>query len=206
MANLVLRAIASFFSLSLSAMTLQNAVFARSLSIGRLVSIVDSGTDTVIFGSLLVSVNTLSGALFFIANRYLLVLLPGEYIPYLRPLGIVICMGISYFAVFIVVVKFARYERLDECVATLPIAAFNVAVMSAILIAVVSSFSFLNMIAFCLGSSAGFMLAVLLVSEGHKKLQNSPIPPAFKGLPAALLFLAGMAMAVYGINGHTFSL
>jgi hypothetical protein len=43
------------------------------------------------------------------------------------------------------------------------------------------------------------------VTEGQRKLQNRSMPSAFKGLPATLLFLAGLSLAVFGLTGYTFS-
>ena len=63
----------------------------------------------------------------------------------------------------------------------------------------------LGTIGFAIGTSIGYVLAVFLVTEGQRKLQNDDMPAAFKGLPATLLYLAGLAFAVYGLTGYSFS-
>ncbi len=205
MIEYVFAVLASFFGLALSAATIQNTVFARSLGVSRMISLLDSTTNTVIFGVLLTIVNILSGCFYYLLGHLVLVLLPNAYMPYIRPIAMILCMGVAFLIVFVLSVKFAPYEHLENAVTALPPATFNCTIIGTILISAISQFSIGNVVAFALGSSAGFVLAVLIVTEGQRKLQNSDIPLAFKGLPAALLLLSGLALAVYALSGHTYS-
>ena len=60
----------------------------------------------------------------------------------------------------------------------------------------VSSFFFVT------GSALGYVLAVLVVTEGQRKLQNRNVPAPFKGLPVTLLYIGVLALAIYGFTGH----
>lgn len=204
MFSILLRDIGIFFSLALAAMTIQNAVFARALGVSRLISLIDETTDTIIFGVLLSIINVLSSIGYYLLNT--LWLRQQSYAVLVRPLAMVLCMSVAFFIVFVLTVKFAHYDYLAKAVAALPPATFNCTVIGTLLIATTSQYSLANMIAFGLGTSIGFVLAVLLVTEGQRKLSNRSMPTAFRGLPATLLFLAGLAMAVYGLSGHSFSL
>ena len=54
MSDFLLQALTTFFALSIAAVAIQNMVFARALSISRLLSLVDDTTSTGIFGGLLI--------------------------------------------------------------------------------------------------------------------------------------------------------
>ena len=59
-------------------------------------------------------------------------------------------------------------------------------------------------VCYSIGMGVGFVLSVLLVTEGQRKIQTSNTPVAFRGLPVTLLYIAGFALAVYGLLGYTF--
>ena len=203
MLDLVVRALVSFFTLALAAVTIQNAVLARALGVSRLLSLVDDTTDTLIFGILLTGVTVLSNILHFIADR--LWLRNFRYSDHVRPLVLVVCMSVAFFAVLMLAVKFAPYGYVEKAASVLPSATFNCLVIGTLLLTSTKGLSALAGIGFGIGSGVGYVLAVLLVTEGEKKLQNSEMPAAFKGLPATLLYLAGLALAVYGLTGYSFS-
>jgi Na+-translocating ferredoxin:NAD+ oxidoreductase RnfA subunit len=200
--DIILESVSAFFIVMLGALTLQNVVFARAFGVSRLMSLLDDTTDTVIFGALLSIVMTLGGVLFYFANRALRYSI--SYYSYIRPLVMVLCMGVAFFIVFVLTVKFAPYEYLAKAVSSLPVATFNCTVVGTLITSVSGAlnYSLASVIAFSLGSSVGFMLAVLLATEGQRRLQNRDMPSAFKGLPATLLFLGGLALAVYGLAGY----
>ena len=205
MINDIIEVVLSFLILTITAMTIQNAVLSRALGVERLISLIDDTTNTIVFGVLLTIVTMMSSVFYYLLNMFLLSDL--SYRNYLKPLAMVLCMGVAFMIVFMLTVKFAPYEHLAKAVSALPVAAFNCTVIGTLLIAfsATRNYSISSTIAYGLGSSIGFMLAVLLVTEGQRKLQNRSVPSAFKGLPATLLFLAGLSMAIYGLTGHTFS-
>lgn len=203
MINVVLREIGLFFLIALSAMTIQNSVLARALGVSRLISLVDETTDTIIFGILLAVINVLSGILYYFVNTLWLRQQP--FAPLARPLVMILCMSVVFFLIFVLTVKFIQFNYLTKAVAALPPATFNCTVIGTLLISTTSQFSLASTVAFGLGTSVGFVLVVLLVTEGQRRIQGRATPAAFKGLPATLLFLAGLAMAVYGLSGHSYS-
>jgi Na+-translocating ferredoxin:NAD+ oxidoreductase RnfA subunit len=205
MMDSLIGALAAFFSLAIIAISIENSVLTRALEISRLISLVDETTNTFIFGILLTTVSTLSSIFYFLFNTYVFYNWPLRI--YLRPLAMVICMSMAFFLLFIFVVKFAPYEYLSKSVTALPVATFNCTVIGSLVVSSSSTlgYTLLDSIAYGIGSSIGFVLAVLLVTEGQRWLKSRSIPPAFKGLTATLLFLAGQALAIYGLAGRTVS-
>lgn len=196
--------IGTYFILIVTAITVQNAVLARGLGISRLISLVDDTTDTVVFSVLLTATTTISGVLFYLLHTNVIRGRSDE--DYIRPLAVVLCMSVAFLIVFILSVKLMPYKLVGKAAEAMPIATFNCMVFGTVVLSLSSSLDLIETIIFSVGSSIGFTLAVLLVTEGQRKLQNRDIPTAFKGLPATLLYLAGLSAAVYGLTGYTFSL
>lgn len=191
----------AFFMFALLAFSVQNAVFARSLAISRLISLVDDTTDTALFGALLTVVTVANSAGCYLIQRYLL---DGfKYAEYVRPLAFVLCAAVIFFIVVLLSMAFTPTNALRKIVRVLPLASFNILVIGTALLCFTRELSLIESLGFALGSSVGFIVAVLLVTEVQRKLQNRSIPAAFKGLPATLLFLSALALAVYGFTGFS---
>ena len=84
-------------------------------------------------------------------------------------------------------------------------ATFNSAVLGPMLLTATSRFTFVETMGFALGSGLGYGLAVMLLTEGQRKLNNRNVPVAFRGLPINLLYIGILALAIYGITGHRLS-
>ena len=61
-------------------------------------------------------------------------------------------------------------------------------------------------IIFGLGSSIGYFIAMMLISEADKKICHERVPQAFKGLPITLIYISVLALSVYGLTGHGLAL
>ena len=53
-----------------------------------------------------------------------------------------------------------------------------------------------------IGTGIGYMLALLLIYFGRRRLELIALPRAFKGLPILLLYIGLISLAVYGMIGH----
>ncbi len=200
----VLSIIARYFLLAATAITVENAVLSRAVGVSRLLDLVDDTYDTTIFSILLGVCTTLSGVMYYFI--YHLFLANFRYASYIRPLSLVVCMSVSYLIVMLLTKNFASHNNAAKALEVLPLAAFNCTIAGTVLLSTKSGFDLIEMIIFGIASAFGFTLAVLMVSEGQRKLLGRDMPAAFRGLPSTLLYLAGLAMAVYGLTGHTFSL
>ncbi len=197
------KAIASFFYLALIAISAQNVVFSRALGISRLMRFVGKGIrSTLLFGALLCGAQILSGLFSYFLSKYFLALLPDLWPDALRPLAYVLCMIAAFFILFALSSVVAKGNTLKEVMDVLAVAAFNTAVLGTLLLSHTQKFNLVQTLGFGLGSGIGYLIAILAVIEGQRKLQGRDIPAAFKGLPANLLFIGIIAMAVYAFTGH----
>ncbi len=82
------------------------------------------------------------------------------------------------------------------------IAAFNTLVLAMPLINYRSAFTVIESIGAGLGAGLAYILAVLLINNGLKRLDsNTSIPKCFKGTPAIFIYTALLSLAFTGISG-----
>lgn len=81
------------------------------------------------------------------------------------------------------------------------IAAFNTLVMAVPYINYRSAFTFAQSIGSGLGAGIAFVIAVLLINEGLKRLDlNTSIPKCFKGTPALFIYTAILSLGFMGLK------
>ena len=172
----VFSAVAEFFLYAVIAVFAQNAVFTRALGVSRLVHLVDD--DNV----------------YFLRNF--------EYRMFVRPLVFVLCSAVAFFIVLLLVLVVFRTKGAPRIIPVLPMATFNCCILGTLMITTTQSFTLLQTMGFALGTSIGYALALVVVTEGQRRLQNPNIPAPFRGLPATLLYIGIVALAIYGFTGH----
>ena len=196
----VLSSCGTFFVYAVAAIFAENAVFSRALGVSRLVRLVDDSTvDTLIFGGLLCLVQLIAAPLSYFANIWIH---PLKYRGAIRPLVFILCSTIAFLIVMALVLAVFKRADAKNIVAVLPMATFNSAVMGTLLIGATQSFSLLQTMGFALGSGIGYILAVVVVNEGQRKLRSRAVPAAFRGLPITLLYIGILSLAIYGFIGH----
>ena len=198
--SIVIGGLAQFFFYCVAAFAAQNAVFGRSLGITSIVQMVEDPTrDSALFCFLLTLVQVLSAPLCWLANQ---AMAPLALRSSLRPL---VFFAITFVLVLVLVQLVKRLPggaRGEKMAAALPVAAFNTCVLGTLLICAAQSFTLAQSIGFALGSGVGYLVSVLLVSEGMRKMNRRAVPVAFRGLPILLIYIGILALAIYGFTGH----
>ena len=199
----VLRPVLAFFVYAVVAVAAQNAIFTRALGVSRLVKMVDDGSVELLkFGALLIFVQFLSSLLGYFVNR----LLAGSSFAYkaaFQPLVLVLCSVVAFFVVLLGVALLGGRIAAKDYVELLPMATFNCCVLGTLLLTTLGGYTLAQTLAFSLGTSVGYVLAVLLVDEGQRKIQNRNLPATFRGLPVTLVYIGILALAIDGFTGHT---
>ena len=202
MIDVLQNGISMFFLYAVAAVFTQNAVFSRALGVSRLVKLVEDPTvDTLIFSGLLCIIQVIAGVLSFFVNKLFGVALSAARF-YVRPLLLVLCTIAAFLIVLVFIILFYKQNAARQIVDVLPIATFNCCVLGTVLITVTKNYTLLQTIAFAIGSALGYVMAVMLVTEGQRTLKNRNIPQSFKGLPATLVYIGVLALALYGFTGH----
>lgn len=87
------------------------------------------------------------------------------------------------------------------------ISAFNTLVLAVPFINYRSAFTVVEAIGSGLGAGIAFVIAVLLINSGLKKLDaNHSVPKCFKGTPALFIYTALLSLAFSGLSGLSSSL
>lgn len=191
----------TFVLYALVAVFVQNAVLTRGFGVSRLTKLVgDSAVDTLTFCALLCLVNTLSAPTSYALNK-MLEAPQFWYRDYVRPLAFVVCALLSFLAV-LVLIAVVRPVNQRDLMAVLPMATLNSAVLGPLLITASQKYSFFQTVGFALGSGIGYTFAVLIVTEGERKMTGRTVPSTFRGLPIKLIYIGILSLAIYGLTGH----
>ncbi len=188
---------------ALTAITVENIVFSQGLSVSRLMSLVDDSSGANIFTLLLAIVSSVSSIIYYYLNRALL--LGNDNSILLSPL-LAVASIMPIYLLLLFLFKFVPSGLFKKALESLPIASFNIAVINSLVIPASERMSLVTTVVYAVGSAVGFALAVALVVEGQRLVQHRDIPTPFKGKPAMLLYLSGLAMAVYALAGRIFTI
>ena len=208
--DVVLSTVGSFLFMAIVAISIENAVFFRALGVSRLLKLVNDGTvNALIFGIILCVVEIISGVLAHYAYKLVQAYIPEFWRAPVIPLVMVMCTVIAFLLVllFCMTVLLKNEEwltngRIKEVLAALPLAAFNCCVLGVLYITTTQRFTLLQTIGFAIGAAVGYVLAVLVVTEGQRKINNENVPKAFKGLPVNLIYIGIFALAIYAFTGN----
>lgn len=194
-----------FFLYAVVAMFAQNAIFSRSLGVSRLFALVsEPSQDTVLFGSLLALVQLLCAPLSWAYAEYAVDYIPAAWVAPLRPAAYLLCSVIAMMAVERLL-YLAPATRRSELRELLPLAALNCCVLGTMLITGGQHYSLLHSLGFAFGTAVGYVMAVALVTEAQRRLNDPHVPETFKGLPVTLIYIGILALAIYSATGHMLS-
>lgn len=205
--NQVLNSILTFFAYSVLAIGAQNVIFTRGLGLSSgLRMINDPRKDTLYFCGALTFFQIINSMLVYfispVINRSFL----SEYSRFITPVLIVVCCALSYMIVVFGLSMTIKKSTFRKIIHSLTGASINSAIVGTIILTLSSGFNLIETIGFAFGSSIGYFLAMLLISEGERKLRHDLIPENFRGLPVTLIYISVLALAVYGLTGHSMAL
>ncbi len=181
----------------LAAAFIQNLVLTTGFGSSMMMRIVRRPADILPFGGLLTFFTLLT-----VAIAYPLDLAIGtSYLSKLfRPLMMVVIVSLLYLFAYGLVKKSVRLSR--RIGHLLPLAAFNNVVIGVALIINHQFFAtFWGAVGLGIGASVGFVLLVLVLAEGNRRADHPDMPDAFRGLPASLLYMGILALALMGFSG-----
>ncbi|MGC9456963.1 MAG: electron transport complex subunit RsxA [Halothiobacillaceae bacterium] len=181
----------------LSTVLVNNFVLVKFLGLCPFMG-VSKKVETAIGMSLATTfVLTLASVLSYLTNAYLLV-----------PFGIEYLRTIMFIVVIAVVVNFTEMmvrktsPLLHNVLGIyLPLITTNCAVLGVALLNVQTGHGFVESALFGFGAAVGFSLVLVLFSALRERLAAADVPPAFQGVPIALVTAGLMALAFMGFAG-----
>jgi len=200
--NDIIEMLISYFGLALVAAGAQNAVFTRALGISSgLRMLHDSKKSTGYFCAALTVFQLMSVVIVYFALPLVDVLGFGRYRRFVLPAIVVAACTVSY-VVIIVLLSMIMGDKFKDVVRSVTSASINSAIVGTVILTGYQGLDFGESIAFALGSSFGYFLAIILISEGERKIAHDRVPEAFRGLPITLIYISILALGIYGLIGH----
>ncbi|MBQ3259227.1 MAG: hypothetical protein IJA68_01760 [Clostridia bacterium] len=181
----------------LVAATMQNLPLTTGLGVSSMLKVVRRPRQRNLFLLLLVPFSVVTTALFFPLDKAV----PVTWVWLIfRPVCIVAITVILYVVASLLLVRFASdwYRHVKHL---LPLAAFNNLVVGvAMVVNYQTSMDFFSAVGLALGSALGFVLLSAITAEGISRIDNPDTPPAFRGLPATLLYVGLLSLALMGFK------
>lgn len=195
--NTLIRSLIEFVLFTISALLVENAVLSRGFDAPRIILIAEDLEGLLKFGFILTFITTITCTATFWIDP---VLLKYEVLDSMKPLVYIITMGVFFIFIHILLKwRLADYHKMEGNIA---LAMFNCAVLGSMLLISMKELTLSQRVGFGVGTGLGYTLAMLLVMEGNRKMQNKVVPSAFKGLPAMLVYIGILSMAFYGLAGY----
>ena len=180
----------------LLAATMQNLVLTAGFDSSIILKMARRPRQLFRFGVTTLCFSVITTAIFYPLNS----LLVGDgWARLLRPLVIVAIICVLYLLAIVVLSRFtALYRRLRHFLA---LSAFNnMVVGAALLLNQQVSLTFWSALGFAAGSACGFILLSAITAEAVERMDNPEIPSSFRGLPATLVYLGLLALALMGFK------
>lgn len=119
---------------------------------------------------------------------------------YLRFIVFIICIAASVQLLEMIIERFLPnlYYALGIF---LPLITVNCAIFGVSLFMIIREYSFLQSLAFAVGSGIGWTLAIVALAGIRQKLKNAPIPKGLEGPGITLIITGLMAIAFIGFSG-----
>ena len=205
--NQVFSSLMPFFAYSVLAIGAQNVIFSRGLGLSTgLRMINDPKKDTVYFCVALTFFQIINSVLAYFVVPFIYKSPLADYARFATPVVIVVCCAVSYIVVVFALGTILKKSTFKKIIHSLTGASINSAIVGTIILSLGRGFNLIETIGFGFGSSIGYLLAMLLISEGERKLNQDLIPENFRGLPVTIIYISVLALAVYGLTGHSMAL
>ena len=186
------------FTLLIAAL-IQNLVLTTGFGTSIMLRIVRRPRDIWIFSGLLTLFSVLTVLLFYPIDSLIATHFgTGWWVKIYRPVIVILIAAVLYLLAVLLTKRFLPrvYGRIQRL---LPLAAFNnVVVGVALVVNHQVRVELLPALGLALGSCLGFLLLSWLTAEGMERLDNPDMPAAFRGLPATLVYLGILALALMG--------
>ena len=183
----------------MTALALENLLFARAIDIPRLYDR-RSIQQIVYIGLTLTVINAVGAIPSYFVNRFL-----GSKPPlsdFMTPAQL--CVNILVLLVIYFLIRRFSPKLFSRVGESLPFYGVNCVTLGTLMVAsrMSSSTNFFSFFGYCVGAGVGFMVALLLLWSVRQRLSMTRIPKTFRGLPITLLSLGIISLALFGLLGN----
>lgn len=174
-----------------------NYVLAQFLGICPLIGVSTKVETAVGMGAAVTFVITIASVVTYFIQLYLLNTLGLQYLQ-----TIVFILVIATLVQFVEMVLKKMSPNLYSALGVfLPLITTNCVVLGVAIANITEGFNLVETVASAIGSSIGFVIAIVLLASIREKLELADVPLSFRGVPIALVAIGLMAMAFFGFAG-----
>ena len=174
-----------------------NYVLAQFLGICPLIGVSTKVETAVGMGAAVTFVITIASVVTYFIQVYLLNTLGLQYLQ-----TIVFILVIATLVQFVEMVLKKMSPNLYSALGVfLPLITTNCVVLGVAIANISEGYNLIETVASAIGSSIGFVIAIVLLASIREKLELADVPQSFKGVPIALVAIGLMAMAFFGFAG-----
>lgn len=185
------------FELIVSASLINNFVFTRFLGLCIFFGISKKMETAVGMSITFTAVMMLSAASSWVIFNYLMVPFDITFLRIIVFIGIVAAI-VQASDTIMRKVATGLYYKLGIYLALM---STNCIILAVPLISTGENYSFIESLAFGLGSGLGFALALIIMASIREKIEIADVPAPFKGLPMAFVITGLIALAFTGFSG-----
>lgn len=185
------------FELVVSASLINNFVFTRFLGLCIFFGVSKKMETAVGMSITFTSVMMISAALSWVIFQYIMVPLDITFLKIIVFIGIIAGL-VQASDTIMRKVSPGLYYKLGIYLALI---STNCIILAVPLINAGEHYSFIQSLAFGLGSGLGFALALIIMASIREKLELADVPAPFKGLPMAFVITGLIALAFSGFSG-----
>ena len=186
-----------FFSLSLTAILIENFVLIKFLGICPFLGVSKKVSTAAGMGIAVTFVMAMASALTYVVNTYLL--LPFG-LGYMQTLAFILLIAalVQLVEMFLQKSVPALYQALGIY---LPLITTNCAVLGVAILNVDNGYNFIQSVTYGAMSGVGFLLAIVIFASIRERIEFCDYPKCFEGFPIALGTAALLSMAFMGFQG-----
>jgi len=185
------------FQLIIAASLINNFVFTRFLGLCIFFGVSKKMETAVGMSITFTAVMVISSALSWVVFKYLMIPLQLEFLKIIVFIGIIAAFVQSADTIMKKISP-SLYYKLGIYLALITT---NCIILAVPLINAGEGYSFIESMAFGLGSGIGFALALVIMASIREKLELADIPAPFRGLPISFIVAGLIALAFTGFSG-----
>lgn len=191
--------LSEMFAAFITAMMLENLLFARAIDIPGLYE-KRSPQQILLIGSILTAIIAVcSVPAYFINNLFTS---HAAFVPYMT-LSFLLLNCLVFLGFYFGIRRFAPavFAQIGNA---LPFYGVNCATLGTLLIAarLSTNIHFSSFFGYCLGSGVGFTCAMFVIWSMRQSMSLSRTPKAFRGLPITLIYLGILSLSLFGLLGN----
>lgn len=185
----------NIFNWIISGILIENVILSRFLGTCPFLGVSNKRQNALGMGLAVTIIMTLSSLICFFINKFVLIKFDLVYMKTIIYI-LVISSFVQMIEMIIRKVNPSLYKNLGIY---LPLITTNCAILG--IATIVSNYSFIKAFVIAFSSGLGFLFIIYIFSSIREKMDYSPIPISFKGIPIALITASIMAMIIFRFSG-----